>query len=310
VYEILVPDDRQPGFRNRSRLSKIDLKSGVMQPLTFGNKNVWVYDLSSDGRYMVFGINRSRLVQRPTSLITVCRMDLQTLQVDTLVREDGFLINMDFIPGSHQLLVTASAEAFNRIGCTLPTNLTPNMYDYQLYLYDISTKQVTPLTRDFNPSVQTIDWTWGDGMVYFTAEDRDFVRLYQMNPANGQIVQLEHAGDNVSRMNVAAHSNVVGYISNGTSEYASAFVAYTAKGKAPMKQVRLYDGKSIMDDIAVADCKDWNYTNARGETVYGRMYLPQDFDATKKYPMIVYYYGGCSPVSRYFDGVYSGHYWA
>ena len=108
----------------------------------------------------------------------------------------------------------------------------------QLYLYDIATKQVKPLTKDFNPSVQTIDWAWGDGLVYFTAEDRDFVRLYQMNPANGQIVQLEHAGDNVTRMNVSSHSNIAGYISNGVSEYASAFAAYTAKGKAPMKQVR------------------------------------------------------------------------
>jgi dipeptidyl aminopeptidase/acylaminoacyl peptidase len=77
-----------------------------------------------------------------------------------------------------------------------------------------------------------------------------------------------------------------------------------------MKQLCLFDGKTLMDDIETPRCEDWNYVNDRGETVYGRMYLPLDFDPAKKYPMIVYYYGGCSPVSRYFDGVYSGHYWA
>ena len=39
------------------------------------------------------------------------------------------------------------------------------------------------------------------------------------------------------------------------------------------------------------------------------MYLPKDFDASKKYPMIVYYYGGCSPVSRYFESPYAPQYW-
>ena len=334
MFEVLEMDDRQPGWRNRNYLARYDVATGLTRRITFGNQQTMLMDISQDGRKLLVAQSYSRLVKRPTEVMDVMLVDAETFKADTLFTAAGFLASASFSPDGKQILFKGSPEAFDRIGCTLPADVTPNMYDYQLYLYDIASKRVTPLTKDFNPSVQTIDWAWGDGLVYFTAEDRDFVRLYQMNPASGQIVQLEHAGDNVTRMNVAAHSNVVGYISNGTSEYASAYVAYTAKGKAPMKQVRLvseyasafaaytakgkapmkqvrlYDGRSIMDDIAVADCKDWNYVNAKGETVYGRMYLPQDFDATKKYPMIVYYYGGCSPVSRYFDGVYSGHYWA
>jgi Dipeptidyl aminopeptidases/acylaminoacyl-peptidases len=39
-------------------------------------------------------------------------------------------------------------------------------------------------------------------------------------------------------------------------------------------------------------------------------YLPPNFDPTKKYPMIVYYYGGTMPTSRTFEGPYPGHVFA
>ena len=310
MFEVVEMDDRQPGWRNRNYLARYDIASGLTRRITFGHQQTMLMDISQDGRKWLVAQSYSRLAKRPTEVMDVMIVDAETFKADTLFVAAGFLAGASFSPDGKQILFKGSPEAFDRIGCTLPASLTPNMYDYQLYLYDIASRQVKPLTCDFNPSVQTIDWAWGDGLVYFTAEDRDFVRLYQMNPASGQIVQLEHVGDNVSRMSVAAHSNVVGYISGATSQYSSAFAAYTAKGKAGMKQVTLFDGKTLMGDIAIGECKDWNYTNTRGETVYGRMYLPYDFDATKKYPMIVYYYGGCSPVSRNFDGVYSGHYWA
>ena len=310
MFEVVEMDDRQPGWRNRNYLARYDIASGLTRRITFGHQQTMLMDISQDGRKWLVAQSYSRLAKRPTEVMDVMIVDAETFKADTLFVAAGFLAGASFSPDGKQILFKGSPEAFDRIGCTLPASLTPNMYDYQLYLYDIASRQVKPLTCDFNPSVQTIGWAWGDGLVYFTAEDRDFVRLYQMNPASGQIVQLEHVGDNVSRMSVAAHSNVVGYISGATSQYSSAFAAYTAKGKAGMKQVTLFDGKTLMGDIAIGECKDWNYTNTRGETVYGRMYLPYDFDATKKYPMIVYYYGGCSPVSRNFDGVYSGHYWA
>lgn len=53
-----------------------------------------------------------------------------------------------------------------------------------------------------------------------------------------------------------------------------------------------------------------SFTNSRGDTIYGRYYLPPHFDANRKYPMIVNYYGGCSPVSRNFESRYPHHAYA
>ena len=68
--------------------------------------------------------------------------------------------------------------------------------------------------------------------------------------------------------------------------------------------------KDILKDIRLGSCEAWNFVNSRGDTIYGRYYLPPHFDATRKYPMIVNYYGGCSPTSRNFESRYPHHAYA
>jgi dipeptidyl aminopeptidase/acylaminoacyl peptidase len=65
-----------------------------------------------------------------------------------------------------------------------------------------------------------------------------------------------------------------------------------------------------LNGVTLGECKAWNFINSRGDTIYGRYYLPPHFDATKKYPMIVNYYGGCSPTSRNFESRYPHHAYA
>ena len=78
-----------------------------------------------------------------------------------------------------------------------------------------------------------------------------------------------------------------------------------------MKSSLLEDlSKDILKDVELGECKAWSFTNSRGDTIYGRYYLPPHFDANRKYPMIVNYYGGCSPVSRNFESRYPHHAYA
>lgn len=84
VFEILEMDDRQPGWRKRSYLAKYDIKSGITQRITFGNKGEYLYDISQDGSKLLVISNRSRLTKRPTTVSDVFVMDAHTLKVDTL----------------------------------------------------------------------------------------------------------------------------------------------------------------------------------------------------------------------------------
>ena len=81
--------------------------------------------------------------------------------------------------------------------------------------------------------------------------------------------------------------------------------------RSKMKSSLLEDlSKDILKDVELGECKAWSFTNSRGDTIYGRYYLPPHFDANRKYPMIVNYYGGCSPVSRNFESRYPHHAYA
>jgi len=305
IYEIVEMDDRQPGFRTRRYLARYDMASGLTQRLTFGSQSAWLMDISADGRKLLLGSSRSRLTKRPTTVTDVVVMDAQTLQTDTLLQAAEFLGEGHFSPDASQVLFTGNPEAFDRIGCVLPPEVTPSMTEYELYLFDIATGQVKPLTRDFDPSVSSLQWSVADGKVYFTAEDRDYVRLFSLDTHTGNIRTLPTSGEYVYRLSLATQSPVVAYLAESVMQPSSAYVMTLKKEK----ELQLFDGLTTLGDARIGQCTDWNFLSSRGDTVYGRCYLPADFDPAKKYPLIVYYYGGCSPVSRNFGLAYSGHYW-
>ena len=306
VYQVLEMDDRQPGWRSRSYLKRYDIKSGLTQRITFGTKGEHLSDISQDGKKLLVVSSYSRLEKRPTEVQDVFIVDAQTLKVDTLLQREGFLGNCLFSPDASQVLFMGNPEAFNRIGCQLPADRTPSMTEYELFLYDIATKQVKPLTKDFDPNIDGgLTWSYADGNIYFYAECRDYVYVYQLNPKTGKITQMPCNGDYVYRLDMAEHAPVMAYLSYKTMEPASAYVL-DLKSK---KQQTYFDGKTALGDAELGTCQDYNFKNSKGDTVYGRLYLPKDFDASKKYPMIVYYYGGCSPVSRYFESPYAPQYW-
>ena len=305
IYEIVEMDDRQPGFRTRRYLARYDMATGLTQRLTFGSQSAWLMDISADGRKLLLGSSRSRLTKRPTTVTDVVVMDAQTLQTDTLLQAAEFLGEGHFSPDASQVLFTGNPEAFDRIGCVLPPEVTPSMTEYELFLFDIATGQVTPLTRDFDPSVSSLQWSLADGKVYFTAEDRDYVRLFSLDTRTGRIRTLPTSGEYVYRLSLATQSPVVAYLAESVMQPSSAYVMNLKKEK----ELQLFDGLTTLGDARIGQCTDWNFLSSRGDTVYGRCYLPADFDPAKKYPLIVYYYGGCSPVSRNFGLAYSGHYW-
>lgn len=56
--------------------------------------------------------------------------------------------------------------------------------------------------------------------------------------------------------------------------------------------------KPILDKIELGKTEPWNFTASDGTVITGKVCLPPDFDPNKKYPMIVYYYGGTTPTTR------------
>ena len=315
VYDVKEPEDRQPGWRERSNLAKYDLASGILQPLTFGYHNIYLMDISADSRYLLIGKGEERLTKRPTTLTSFYRLDLGSMnasgattpKVETLIEKGEFLNSAQFSPDGKSILVSASPEAFNGIGKNVEEGQTPSMIDTQLYLMTLSDKKVRPLTKDFNPNVQSVNWSKADGNIYFTAEDKDCVHLFQLNPKSGKFTLLKTPEEYIKSFSLASSAAEMAFSGQSAS---NADRLYKMNTKALKSQ--LVDDLSARElkDVELGECKAWNFVNSRGDTLCCRYYLPPHFDAAKKYPMIVNYYGGCSPTSRMFQSRYPHHVYA
>ena len=315
VYDVKEPEDRQPGWRERSNLAKYDLASGILQPLTFGYHNIYLMDISADSRYLLIGKGEERLTKRPTTLTSFYRLDLGSMnasgattpKVETLIEKGEFLNSAQFSPDGKSILVSASPEAFNGIGKNVEEGQTPSMIDTQLYLMTLSDKKVRALTKDFNPNVLSTEWSKVDGNIYFTAEDKDCVHLFQLDPKSGKFTLLKTPEEYIKSFSLASSAAEMAFSGQSAS---NADRLYKMNTKALKSQ--LVDDLSARElkDVELGECKAWNFVNSRGDTLCCRYYLPSHFDAAKKYPMIVNYYGGCSPTSRMFQSRYPHHVYA
>ena len=307
VYRILEPEDRQPGWRDRTSLELYDLKTGVSRQLTFGNRNVNLLDISADGRKLLLLSPKMRYEKRPTTLFTIYTLDLETMKSDTVVADDGFVAGAVFSPDVSKALIMGSPEALGGIGKNVPQGRIPSMYDYQLYIRDIDTGDTRAMTRDFNPAVSSFKWSRADGNIYFNANDRDCLSLFRLNPSTGKIDKLPVPQDLVKNFSLPLIGNEIALHTQSADNPDRLYVIDSRSGRSRLLDEPL---KEQLADVNFGTVEAWDFVNSVGDTICGRFYLPPNFDPSKKYPLIVNYYGGCTPTERSFESRYPHHAYA
>ncbi len=307
VHQILEPDDRQPGYRNRRNYSLYDIETGITTPITKGARNVYVIP-NKDASLFLVSIRSEILTERPFDFTDLLLLDMKTGKADTLVRHDGFISSYSFSPDEKYLAIMGSPEAFDGLGNTLPKDKIPSSYEYELFLMNLETKEVRCLTRDFDPSVSSYQWSEQDGMIYALCENRDLKSLYRINPKDGKAEMLPLSEPYIyGSFSLSEEKPFLAYIGESSMSTDRCWLRDLKTGK---ERVLSDLNPTRLKDIQLGECRDWNFKAERGDTIYGCYYLPPFFDEAKQYPMLVYYYGGCSPVGRLLDCYYNFQEWA
>lgn len=291
------PDDRIPGTRDRSYLMKYDLKSGLAYPISAGGPTTQLADISADGKKILYTATRFVPEKFPLYFTDVIQVDATTLKPDTILREVTSLTNVIYSPDGKRLFIEAGPESFGELGKNAGDHPIANEFDCQGYLLDIASGNIKALTRDFNPSLRpNAVWNSKDGLIYVTALDGFYGNLYSINPDNGKINKVPVDLEFVRSFSVG----------DGQSKWVAAVgTSYTYFGRASLLDLK--NGKSrIIDDPWSKDLADvelgksepWTFTSTDGTLIDGTITLPPGFDPSKKYPLIVYYYGGTTPSDR------------
>lgn len=290
-------EDRQAYYRNRYFLCKYDLNTGIHTRMTWGNQTTSMMDISHNGDYILISTGRPDYKEYPYSKQSVYMLNARTCKVDTLWENRLQGIQCSFSPDDSKLLISGSADAFGKLGVNIAKGQIVNGYDTQLFIYDLKSKEVTPITKDFNPNVTNYEWH-KDGNIYIIAEDTDFVHLFRYGQ-DGKITKINCPGDLVQRISLAQDGNTGVYTASDASYPTRVYTLNLVDLKT--QEWANPQGEQYKN-IVFGQVKDWDYAYKKGTTIDGRYYLPADFDPNKKYPMIVYYYGGTSPVERTFGG--------
>ena len=295
LKRIVTPRDRIPGFRGRSFLAKYDIKKGTTERLTYGHHSTYLNDIRMDGAKIIFSTYAEDVTTRPFGSSAYYQLDLNTYEIDTLVAASGFVDDATYSPDGTQVLFIGSAEAFDEIGrnCDAPI---VNGYDKQAFIMDLATREVTPITKDFAPSVSVLQWNAADKNIYFSTDDKDEVNIYRYNTAKKTFEQLPLEISVTQRFSLPSqNATIAAYY--GQDDH-TAGVGYLFDMKKMRSRLIADPMQPILADIELGETHEWNFTASDGTTIHGKYCLPPSFDPEKKYPLIVYYYGGTTPTVK------------
>ncbi len=299
--------DRWANFRDKTHLYRVSMPNGNRRPLTAGELSCEFQAVSADGGKLLFSRQREDLSERPYSKSELWEIDLETME-SRMLREFGWLSGASYSPAGDRILIQARPDEFGPGGVSVSDSTVPNSYDTQAFVWDPAGDEVDPISRDFDPSIVDAVWNRLDGRIYVIAEDRDYRSLFRYDDAARSFERIETGLDVIREIEFAPEKPIA--IVSGSSAWQHDRIHQVLLDQVRISSYPEQAAKEWFEDVELGSVQPWNFTASTGRTIEGRVYLPPGFDSDKKYPAIVYYYGGTSPVSRAFGGRYPKEWWA
>jgi dipeptidyl aminopeptidase/acylaminoacyl peptidase len=306
VKRIEHPADRQPWWRNRSHLMQVFVPGGLTRRLTAGPISPEGWRISRDGRKILFFRNIPDITNRPFNITELWLMDLETLASE-MVLSDPWLGGGSFSPDGKNLLLQASPSAFGGLGRNLPEGVQANDYGGQLYLYDLDKGEPTAITLGLRPDIIDAEWSPADGYIYARTIDTQYNTVFRFKPGQDLWERINTGLEVTSDFSLADAAPTAVATGSGATRPNR---LYTVDLKRNQATLLLDPGRDDYRDIVFGKVEDWVAELPDGMKLDGFVYYPPGFDPSGKYPVIVYYYGGTSPITRDFGGRYPKNVWA
>ena len=303
LIRVVTPDDRIPGYRSRNFLAKYDLKTQTMERLTYGHHATSLQDISADGKRLLYTVTREELTRCPYYFSTLYELNLDDRSVKTLAENEGSLNAASYSPDGKQILAIAGPAAFGGVGLNCGNHPIANDFDTQAFILDIASGKVDPITKEFDPTVTWAQWNGGDGNIYFNTNDKDCRNIYRYDVKAREYHKLPLQVDVVQSFSMSEKNPAYAAYMGQTNYNRGIAYRYESKSR---KSVLIADPmRETLKDVEMGEVTPWSFTASDGTVIDGAMCLPPSFDASKKYPLIVYYYGGTTPTERGIGSPYS-----
>jgi hypothetical protein len=110
------------------------------------------------------------------------------MKIDTIVKDDGYVISGQYLIDNENLVILASNDAFNGIGLNIKKGQKSNLFNQSIYLMNLKTKQVKAIGKYFNPSVSSVIVKKDN--LYLNCIDKDSINEYRYNIKDNKYYKL------------------------------------------------------------------------------------------------------------------------
>ncbi|WP_196139109.1 S9 family peptidase [Aliikangiella sp. G2MR2-5] len=300
-------EDRWSYWRGNSQIYLMDVESGYVKQVTNNRLSTALLDHEQEKGKLLVSREPVDYKKAPHQLTQLLELDIETGKESQLGEFRTFnnaryhSMGIIFSAGPDLL-----ANESNGLGSALENGKTANNYDGQLYLRN-SKGEIEALSKNFDPSIGQFE-VLKNGDLLLLAGVQDKKQLYLYSFSSKKFKKIKTQVEVVESFSVSNESRAT-IVYKGSSATAPQKMMLYRVGKS--KQRTLFDSaKTEFANNKFPHLKDWDYTTKSGNKIDGRIYLPTTFEENKKYPAIVYYYGGTSPVSRSFTGRWPFSLWA
>ncbi len=267
-----------------------------------GEKNsivsIHIYDLASKATIPVnVGTETNQYIPRiewtnSSSVLSVIRMNrLQNKQELMLVNSADGTSNVILTETSAQYLEVCDDLTFLPDGKTFLWSSDRDGRTH-LYHYNMDGTLVKQITKG-----------WWDVISFYGYDEKSKVLYYQSNeglPYTRSVFSIKLDGSGKKKLSMKDGSNLANF-STGMKYFMNYHSTantpnYITMNSADGKEIRVLRSNenlmSTMHNYGFAKKEFFNIKNADGDTLYGWMIKPIDFDPNKKYPVLMHVYGG------------------
>jgi len=171
----------------------------------------------------------------------------------------------------------------------------------RLMLLDLNTKKTTDLSANFDQVTGSTIWSTDSKVLYFTSETNATSQLYAYHVDKSKIEQITNGNQDYNEISVGAEGKKTIIIGSQTTMTRPAELFSIDPVKKTDVQIT-FTNKSILDGIKTSKVEKRMIKSTDGKEILTWVIYPPDFDASKKYPTLLYCQGGPqSAVSQFFS---------
>lgn len=299
LKRLTSPHNRVPGETEGHHIFEFNTATGYIRPITYGG-SANILDIHPTEDKLLVLTDKENTTTRPFTDLAALEIDTRTLSIDTIVPDTGFLSGASYSPDGKQILVLGSAAIFDGVAQRIGQEPIANDFDVQAYILDRK-GNITPVSESFDPNIKGAKWS-KNGKIYMLVEEGFDNKIYTYDPASRKYDLLPLSIEAIRNFSLSENGDKLSYTGQGEN-YAGSGYVYDVR----RKHNKLIDHPLAerLDEIDLSKSEQWKFTAADGSVIDGYITYPPEFDPSKKYPLIVYYYGGTSPSQKGISNPYS-----